>query len=211
MTTYKRILQTIRDQISRKKRELVHDRIAYQNRPIQVTGGRWVYPGIVSGGGFKWANRESEAVTLYEYLEKLGLVDIEKESEEFLSIDDLLGDIFDPVLNSDIKPEILEREKRAELDRIDRNGVWGHIAHGRRLIIGTGGELLPGEWIETEACWGFVGDDFWGSGYDIDFMDSTVDLVTESVAPNNADLFPLSRVETVALIVDRIASQKLAA
>ena len=82
-----------------------------------------------------------------------------------LQMDDLKGDCFNPHVNSDINPNRLAREEREFEDRVYREGVWGFRA-----------EYWNGEeWIETDSIWGFVGDDFIGSGYDDDLVESALD------------------------------------
>jgi hypothetical protein len=47
---------------------------------------------------------------------------------------------------------------------------------------GTGiiGEYYDGEtWQSTDSVWGFIGDDWKGSGYDIDIMRATLDALAE--------------------------------
>ena len=85
--------------------------------------------------------------------------------DEVCSYEDLDGDTFNPIQNPDIKPEILAREEQREHDRIDRDGVWGVV-----------GEYFDGEkWQHADSCFGFVGDDWENSGYEIDIMAATLE------------------------------------
>ena len=68
-------------------------------------------------------------------------------------------------MNDDIPASRLERERQVEIERVNRDGVWGVI-----------GEYWNGrEWVHVDSCWGFIGDDWRESGYDADIMRSTLD------------------------------------
>lgn len=108
-----------------------------------------------------WA-RELEKRFLY-----CDFVRIEGFPDYDCDLDFLLGDTYCPKANPDIKPEILEREREAYIDRINRDGVWGYVSQW------YDGE----EWHDVGSIWGFVGDDFTGSGYDHDLMEAALDAL----------------------------------
>lgn len=92
--------------------------------------------------------------------------------DEHCDMDDLKGDCFNPDLNDSINPNRLAREEREFEERVNRDGVWGFRA-----------EYWNGaEWIETNSIWGFVGDDFIGSNYDDDLMESALDALSVCLA-----------------------------
>lgn len=65
--------------------------------------------------------------------------------------------------------EAPERIVQEERDRANRDGVWG-----------VRGEYWDGhEWVEVDSCWGFIGDDWRDSGYDVDIMRATLDALAE--------------------------------
>lgn len=74
------------------------------------------------------------------------------------TLPDILGDAYDPIVNFDIPTEQLKREKAKELRRIREKGVWGF------------GLALNGEPLYGSFVWGFVGDDFLGSGHDNELL-----------------------------------------
>ena len=85
-------------------------------------------------------------------------VRIVAEPDDCQSLDDLLGDTYSAKCNPEIKQEILERERQAEIDRINQDGVWFMVA-----------EYWDGnEWEHADSIGGFIGRDFAGSGYDTD-------------------------------------------
>jgi len=87
-------------------------------------------------------------------------------------MDDLKGDCFNPDVNDNINANRLAREERGFEERVAREGVWGFRA-----------EFWNGlEWIETDSIWGFVGDDFIGSNYDDDLIESALDGLQECLA-----------------------------
>jgi hypothetical protein len=79
-------------------------------------------------------------------------------------------DTFDETINADCPGGVraIRAEKKAEIRRINRDDVWGFIAEYRDD---------KGTWHECWSCWGFVGEDFYFSGYDIDAMQSCVDAI----------------------------------
>lgn len=87
-------------------------------------------------------------------------------------MDDLKGDCFDPDVNCDINRNRLAREEREFEERVYRDGVHGYCV-----------EYWNGaEWIETHSIFGFVGNDFIGSGHDDDLMKSALDALAECQA-----------------------------
>lgn len=106
---------------------------------------------------------KENAITLatFEQLKRDGIARIEKIADEFYNFDDLCGDAFNPEVNDDIDPAQLRKEKAAFKQRVKRSGVW---------IM----ELL----VNGESCGsicGFVGNDFYGSGYDTDFYNTAIE------------------------------------
>ena len=86
-------------------------------------------------------------------------------------LDDLLGDTFNSDVNTDIKPEILERERQHEIDRISNDGVWCLVA-----------EYWDGEeWQCADSVGGFIGNDFSTSGYEPDLMRSAINAYRQSI------------------------------
>ena len=89
-----------------------------------------------------------------------------------ICMDDLKGDFYDPRNNPDINANKLAREEKEFEERVASEGVWGFRA-----------EYWNGaEWIETDSIWGFVGDDFVDSGYDVDMMRGALDALAECIA-----------------------------
>jgi hypothetical protein len=89
---------------------------------------------------------------------------------------------FNPKANPDIHPDRLERERKAEVERVERDGVWGVV-----------GEFFDGEeWQHADSCFGFIGDDWKDSGYDVDIMASTLRQAKERACAELANA-PLDR------------------
>ena len=124
-----------------------------------------------SGTLAHWAIRHARVRLAWEEREwdefsapAIGQVRLRVEPDEDCYLDNLFGDTYNPEVNSDIPRSRLERKREAEIERINRDGVWGII-----------GEYFDGEsWVHADSCWGFVGDDWKGSGYDVDIMASTL-------------------------------------
>ena len=88
----------------------------------------------------------------------------------YLGPTDRRGARFVERLHRDINPNILAKEEREFHERVDRDGVWGYRAMVRDST---------GHWGEVDAIWGFVGDDFKGSGCDTDLMNAAMRALAE--------------------------------
>jgi hypothetical protein len=92
--------------------------------------------------------------------------------DHICGMDDLKGDSFNPDVNDDINPNRLAREEREFEELVASEGVWGFRADYWNGV----------EWIETDSVWGFVGDDFIGSNYDDDLIESALDGLSKCLA-----------------------------
>ncbi|MEN6534494.1 MAG: hypothetical protein ABFD89_12575 [Bryobacteraceae bacterium] len=120
----------------------------------------------------KAAKREARIREAWEKAEDAGLVRLRVEPDESTDLDNLLGDVFNPEANPDIDPKRLEQEKQHEIDRINRDGVWGVIGEYKAAVCPACGR--GGNWEHADSCWGFIGNDWEGSGYDLDIMEETL-------------------------------------
>lgn len=111
-----------------------------------------------------WRKAEWDEVSEPEF----GEVRLRVVPDDCVDVDDLFGDTFNPKVNPEIPLARLERERKAEIDRVNRDGVWGII-----------GEYFDGEsWQHADSCFGFIGEDWKDSGYDVDIMSQTLDAVS---------------------------------
>jgi hypothetical protein len=115
---------------------------------------------------------EAGVEMVFNQLRECGWVDIQDEPDD-LFYDDLFGDCYDPVVNNDINPNVLAKQEAAAIEQINNDGVWVTVAKYRDPTEYEDDR----EWHETDSCGGFVGGDFWGSGYDIDFMIGLIDAI----------------------------------
>lgn len=124
----------------------------------------------------RWNDAGGEIVSEYEASDAWepgdSRVRIVEMPDYCADMDDLKGDCFNPDVNSDINPNRLSREEREFEDKVRQEGVWGYRA-----------EYWNGmEWIETDSIFGFVSDDFIGSNYDDDLIESALDALDECQA-----------------------------
>ncbi len=123
----------------------------------------------------------SKAKGIFQQLEKDGIATITREADQYYTFADHAGDMFNPDINDDIDPEELKTQRLRELGRFNRSGVWYHTL------------FVLGEEIDTIG--GFVGKDFYGSGYDSDFYASALKTIEETLPQYFAEL-----VEAVSLV-----------
>lgn len=67
---------------------------------------------------------------------------------------------------TDLSRERRDRIKREISDRIERKGLWGIESQVFTLADG---------WTHCDSVWDFIGDDWSGSGYDLDLMRAALD------------------------------------
>jgi hypothetical protein len=103
---------------------------------------------------------------LFGQLESEGVVRLRVEPDDIYHPDNLFGDVYNPEANPDIPPERLKRAEQEEIDRVNREGVWGLITEYY--------DHYSGKWTEAFSCWGFIGDDWKDSGYDTDAKDMAI-------------------------------------
>lgn len=93
-----------------------------------------------------------------------GAVRLQIVADDHCSLDDLFGDCYNPKVNPDIPRATLERQRAAEVERVERDGVCGIV-----------GEWFDGdEWQQADSVYGFIGDDWRDSGYDVDIRASAL-------------------------------------
>lgn len=117
----------------------------------------------------EWEALDGEIVGEYDRDQdrETGSVRLRIVADDCCNFDDLEGDTFDPDVNSDVPRARLEREQKEFREKVNRDGVWGVI-----------GEYFNGkEWVHVDSCFGFVGEDWKESGYDIDIMRATIDAM----------------------------------
>lgn len=114
----------------------------------------------------RWAG-VAKTIAMFSILEEDGLASIDREQDIFSTASDTFGDMFDHECNPDIPPSQLAKERKRELARVNRNGIWDYVL----TVLGT----------EAEAIGGFVGKDFYGSGYDIDFYNSALEIIKDQM------------------------------
>lgn len=94
-----------------------------------------------------------------------GKIRVSKEEDDRFSYRDLAGDCFNPRVVTDIPHEQLKRQEMAFKARIRNSGVWTMVSE-----YWTGREWESFVDLRSNSICGFVGDDFFGSGYELDLM-----------------------------------------
>jgi hypothetical protein len=91
---------------------------------------------------------------------------------QYIDIEDLLGDTYTPELHPDIPYAQIMRERKAEIERIEREGT--------AYIAADYYDPLRREWILADSCGGFVGNEWEDSGDDLYIKMSAVHALRES-------------------------------
>lgn len=152
MKTYLDIYRTFRSDYAKHPSRYCHSGVA----ACQLRSAKFI--AAVSGA---WDRAESA-----------GLVRFRVEPDGDVDLDDLFGDTYNPDANPDIPAERMKRERQHEIDRAERDGVWGIIGEYKADICPTCGR--GGEWVHGGSCWGFIGDD-WKDDAEIDIKAETLD------------------------------------
>lgn len=95
-----------------------------------------------------------------------GLATIEKHEDNFYTFTDHAGDCYCPITNGDIDPKELRRQEKNERARFNRQGCFYIVLN----VLGN----------ELDSIGGFVGNDFYGSGYDDDFYSIAWDYLRDN-------------------------------
>ena len=107
---------------------------------------------------------------------QMGDVRLRIVADSDIDLDNLFGDTYNPDVNTDIPASRLEREREKEIERVNRDGVWGVQA-----------QYFDGHrWETAESCYGFIGDDWKGASWEIEAMEYAMDSADKYVAEHVA-------------------------
>ena len=122
-----------------------------------------------------WCHLPMDVATdvVFNRLETRGYVALARVPDHDSTFEDLVGDCYCPVANHNINPNVLNKQERAERERILSEGVWGYEAF---YCVDQQGPTNM-----TDSIWGFLGDDFWESGYGGDLKESALDALADAV------------------------------
>ena len=138
-----------------KKLRILHQHIGNNGEPYTFR--------VSASTALDIARRKIEITSEWDTLNPM-YVRLRWEPDDCWTIDDLAGDCYDPKVNSDIRPSILERQYKEFVELVDRESVWGMI-----------GEYYDGEqWREADSIWGIIGQDN-STGYELDIMAATIE------------------------------------
>lgn len=113
------------------------------------------------------------------YFHRLGLARILKVEDQDYSFDKMQGDSYNPAAHPDIPAEQLAKEKTKERRRLREQGAWGGAIQVRKTS--------QDPWVRDgcyylDSIWGFIGDDYVGSGYDGDQVAMALEWLDENGA-----------------------------
>lgn len=99
-----------------------------------------------------------------------GKIRLTRQHDGLASFEDLAGDCFNPDANPSVPSDQLKREATNFRNRLIRSGAWVMTAE---YWTGRYWEGLLG--CEGNSIGGFVGNDFFGSGYELQVMQAVLD------------------------------------
>lgn len=118
----------------------------------------------------------------FDMMSDHGFVRLSEDPDD-LGLEDLFGDCYDPEVNSDINPNVLEKQRKAAERRLEIEGLW-YVESVYRDAAGDG-------WHDADGIGGFIGNDFYGSGYEIGLWREALDGYAEQFgAPRYRDCHP---------------------
>jgi len=116
-----------------------------------------------------------------------GLANITKEVCGFYTFEDHAGECFCPIVNDNLSPAELKRQEKKERARFNRQGCFAMTLY----ILGN----------KVDSIGGFVGNDFYGSGYDNDFYTQAYEILKTNGATSeyaeSAMAFVMSEIDGV--------------
>jgi hypothetical protein len=113
--------------------------------------------------------RSTDIRWAYDHFRSLDLVRLEREPDD-QSFDDLHGDCYVREVNTDINPNVLNKQRMEAEQRLEDEGQWVIIAQFNAF----NDDGTP-EWHTADTIGGFVGEDFFGSGYEEDLRLAALD------------------------------------
>ena len=137
-------------------------------RPFEELEKLWHYNGGLEG--------------VFTVIENDGLASISKERDQDYTFADHAGDCFDATVNTDIAPEELKRQEKRERARFHRLGTWYHTL------------TVDGKEIDDCSIGGMVGNDLYGSGYDLDFYKAAIDALRPKYSNYIATLLNMAEI-----------------
>lgn len=117
--------------------------------------------------GYVKSGDDVEAVALAI---RQGKIRLNRQTDSQACFDDLAGDCFNPDANPSVDAEQLKQEAKEFRERISEFGAWVMISE-----YWTGREWESLFDIDGNAIGGFVGDDFFGSGYELQVMEAAME------------------------------------
>ena len=150
-----------------------HTKVMREQLANRLAGDSSYSPGSLPGA---WRHYESYVglKAVFDRLDDAGYVYIDRRDDD-LPAYEVFGDCFDPNVNSDINPNVLKKQHAEALDRVNCEGQWIMVAKAKKDDGNYDG------WEETDSIGGFVGDDFYGSGYEEQMYLSAMDYIADSV------------------------------
>jgi hypothetical protein len=140
---------------------------------LRLRAAGWHAPQALSTARTNFAFRRREAAEHCREGDKWNCVRLRYAPDESACLEDLEGDCFNPKVNPDIQASRLERERKAFVERVEREGVFGIIAEYWCEVSQS--------WKDCDSVWGFIGDDLHGNGYDSDLKRAALNARLRSV------------------------------
>lgn len=156
--------------------------LLFDDGPSVIRVGCLMELGEAKELGFEGARRRFERVMAkaeppeqrqFRCLEAQGLVRITVEREDTYDLDELKGDAYKPEVADHISPEELRAQEKEFEAQVADEGVW-HVGS-------KAWDPRPGQgFVDSgESIGGFVGGQFWGSGYEAQVMQAAIDKARE--------------------------------
>lgn len=118
--------------------------------------------------------KSNEAVQAVIDAIQLGKIRLTRQADIHGGFEELAGDCFNPAANPSVPAEKLKREAENFRRKIRRTGVWAMISE-----YWTGREWKRFDNITDNIIGGFVGHDFFGSGYELQVMEAALEAYNQ--------------------------------
>lgn len=100
---------------------------------------------------------------MQKVIKQIGNMRLIEVDDTDYDMDNLKGDCFTPKHNPGIDPAELAQQEKDFEQQVYNDGVYGYIVERWNPATDAG-------WEHVDSIWGFVGNSFFGSGYDTDLM-----------------------------------------
>lgn len=126
---------------------------------------------------------DPDAITMIDTMinhPRLNEFSLIEDADDDYTMSDLEGDSYDPKCHPDLDPDHLASDRESFHDRVNRDGVWSYVLIHNEVHRCDCPYCPKSTSKVIESIGGFIGQDFFGSGHDLEFVSTMNDILSKS-------------------------------